>query len=155
MTSLLSVIRLDLAASCCSVGVSLICNQHLLYLGKVLSLSFSVSDSLLVCVMFANLCMIYAIFMFQALTNNECSNHSFGSLGSSSDKESEVCAVTFLNNIHNFNVETCWYFQLLLVRIDLYISSRLVKFNLCLGRSCIFISSWRAIIWCVFVFAFL
>lgn len=26
----------------------------------------------------------------QTLTNNECSNHSFGSLGSSSDKESEV-----------------------------------------------------------------
>uniref|UniRef100_A0A669C366 non-specific serine/threonine protein kinase n=1 Tax=Oreochromis niloticus TaxID=8128 RepID=A0A669C366_ORENI len=27
------------------------------------------------------------------LTNNECSNHSFGSLGSSSDKESECCSV--------------------------------------------------------------
>uniref|UniRef100_A0A673M487 Uncharacterized protein n=1 Tax=Sinocyclocheilus rhinocerous TaxID=307959 RepID=A0A673M487_9TELE len=26
----------------------------------------------------------------KTLTNNECSNHSFGSLGSSSDKESEV-----------------------------------------------------------------
>lgn len=107
MTSLLSVIRLDLAASCCSVGVSLICNQHLLHLGKVLSLCVSLSLPLSqsqpvywfvsIC---ANLCMIYAIFMFQALTNNECSNHSFGSLGSSSDKESEVCSVTFLANIH-------------------------------------------------------
>lgn len=29
-------------------------------------------------------------FLCQGLTNNECSNHSFGSLGSSSDKESEV-----------------------------------------------------------------
>lgn len=30
------------------------------------------------------------VFSFQGLTNNECSNHSFGSLGSLSDKESEV-----------------------------------------------------------------
>lgn len=44
--------------------------------------------------------MNYAIFVFQALTNNECSNHSFGSLGSSSDKESEVCSVTFLISSH-------------------------------------------------------
>ncbi|GAA6108127.1 serine/threonine-protein kinase tousled-like 1 isoform X1 [Tachysurus ichikawai] len=36
----------------------------------------------------------------KALTNNECSNHSFGSLGSSSDKESEVCTRTFLTSIH-------------------------------------------------------
>uniref|UniRef100_A0A4W3I3R0 non-specific serine/threonine protein kinase n=1 Tax=Callorhinchus milii TaxID=7868 RepID=A0A4W3I3R0_CALMI len=31
----------------------------------------------------------------KALTNNECSNHSFGSLGSLSDKESEVCACIY------------------------------------------------------------
>lgn len=32
----------------------------------------------------------------QALTNNECSNHSFGSLGSLSDKESEVVNSPFI-----------------------------------------------------------
>lgn len=101
MTSLLSVIRLDLPASCCSAGVSLICNQHLLYLGKVLSLSLSLRQFYWFVSVCANLCMNYAIFVFQALTNNECSNHSFGSLGSSSDKESEVCSVTFLINIHS------------------------------------------------------
>uniref|UniRef100_A0A668B061 non-specific serine/threonine protein kinase n=1 Tax=Myripristis murdjan TaxID=586833 RepID=A0A668B061_9TELE len=34
--------------------------------------------------------LLEARFMGGGLTNNECSNHSFGSLGSSSDKESEV-----------------------------------------------------------------
>uniref|UniRef100_A0AAY5ESE6 non-specific serine/threonine protein kinase n=1 Tax=Electrophorus electricus TaxID=8005 RepID=A0AAY5ESE6_ELEEL len=34
--------------------------------------------------------LLEARFMGGALTNNECSNHSFGSLGSSSDKESET-----------------------------------------------------------------
>ena len=32
-------------------------------------------------------------YLFKGLTNNECSNQSFGSLGSSSDKESEVCLI--------------------------------------------------------------
>lgn len=60
VTSLLSVVRLDLPASCSSAGVSLICNQHLLYLGKVLSLSLSVSASLQVCV---NMCKsMYELF---------------------------------------------------------------------------------------------
>lgn len=37
------------------------------------------------------------LFSLQALTNNECSNHSFGSLGSLSDKESEVLYGHFIS----------------------------------------------------------
>uniref|UniRef100_A0A4W3IAU4 non-specific serine/threonine protein kinase n=1 Tax=Callorhinchus milii TaxID=7868 RepID=A0A4W3IAU4_CALMI len=39
--------------------------------------------------------LLEARFTGGALTNNECSNHSFGSLGSLSDKESEVCACIY------------------------------------------------------------
>lgn len=45
--------------------------------------------------------VINCLSLFQGLTNNECSNHSFGSLGSSSDKESEV-------NIFNPMWELLW-----------------------------------------------
>ncbi|XP_041933499.1 serine/threonine-protein kinase tousled-like 1 isoform X2 [Alosa sapidissima] len=53
----------------------------------------------------------------KGLTNNECSNHSFGSLGSLSDKESEGC---FKENMHRYVGNGEGHFVLLCVCVCMH-----------------------------------